>query len=276
MHNPAQSLLLEEIRPKTEGNAAFAGRLPTSINVPVTLPVGKTGKGILFPKIISAALFSLGVLAVGSVVWPIGEYQLKWYLKENSLQPGIVSPLPEIFSSQNAGAAVLGEQAEIFKAADSDYSQASNWFVGARQSQNKAKITDYALSIPRLKIDEAHVKIGGEELKKSLIQWGGSAVPGELGNTVIFGHSSLPQFFNPQNYLSIFALLPELKIGDEIFLNYDGITYRYKVIETKTVEPEDLSVLEQKYDNAYLTLITCVPPGTYWKRLVVKARLTKI
>jgi len=41
------------------------------------------------------------------------------------------------------------------------------------------------------------------------------------------------------------------------------------------VEPEDLSILEQRFDDSYLTLVTCVPPGTYLRRLVVRARLVK-
>jgi len=39
---------------------------------------------------------------------------------------------------------------------------------------------------------------------------------------------------------------------------------------------DKISVLEQKYDASYLTLVTCVPPGTYWKRLVVKAKLVQL
>jgi len=35
-------------------------------------------------------------------------------------------------------------------------------------------------------------------------------------------------------------------------------------------------VLEQKNDASYISLITCVPPGTYWKRLVVRAKLTEL
>jgi len=45
-----------------------------------------------------------------------------------------------------------------------------------------------------------------------------------------------------------------------------------KMIE---VSPRDLSILAQRYDDSYLTLITCVPPGTYFKRLIVRARLAK-
>jgi len=39
------------------------------------------------------------------------------------------------------------------------------------------------------------------------------------------------------------------------------------------VQPTDLSVLEQRFDGRYLTLITCTPPGTYLRRLVVVAQI---
>ncbi len=120
------------------------------------------------------------------------------------------------------------------------------------------------------------MEIGGENLGQSLIHYAGTALPGEYGNGVVFGHSTLPQFFNPKQYLSIFSLLPSLKEGAEIFVSFDGVTYKYVVESLKTFDPSDISVLEQRFDDRYLTLVTCVPPGTYWKRLAVKARLVKI
>ena len=111
------------------------------------------------------------------------------------------------------------------------------------------------------------------DLKKSLIQYPQTALPGQLGNAVIFGHSVLPQFFNPKSYWTIFSTLFKLKQGDEILLNYDNIQYRYLVEEMFEVQPSDLSVLEQRFDGRYLTLITCTPPGTYLRRLIVRARI---
>jgi len=100
-------------------------------------------------------------------------------------------------------------------------------------------------------------------------------LPGQYGNTVIFGHSVLPQFFNPKNYKTIFSTLPTLKKGDEILIDFDGVLYRYEVVSLQEVLPENVSVLEQHYNAEYLTLITCVPPGTYLKRLVATARLVR-
>ena len=111
------------------------------------------------------------------------------------------------------------------------------------------------------------------DLEKSLIQYPQTALPGQLGNTVVFGHSVLPQFFNSKNYLTIFSTLYKLEQGDEIILRYDKSTYKYVVEEMYEVQPTDLSVLEQRFDSKTLTLITCSPPGTYIRRLIIKSQL---
>lgn len=150
----------------------------------------------------------------------------------------------------------------------------SDWFVGVPNlPQVESKVKFYNLTIPRLKIEGSTVEIGGEELSNSLIHFSGTALPGQSGNAVIFGHSSLPQFFNPKNYLSIFTKLPSLQKGDPVIVDYDGIRYKFIVEQIFEVMPTDIQVLEQRYDDSYLTLVTCVPPGTYLRRLVVKARI---
>ena len=90
---------------------------------------------------------------------------------------------------------------------------------------------------------------------------------------MIFCHSALPQFFNPTNYKTICATLPTIDVGERIIIRYDGVTYQYQVTELIEVKPDDLSVLDQDYSQRSLSLVTCVPPGTYLRRLVVKADL---
>lgn len=157
-----------------------------------------------------------------------------------------------------------------------DYTQASNWFQGANKNDFiSSKIEYYTISIPKLKIDSATVAIGGEDLSSHLIQYPGTALPGKRGNSAIFGHSILPIFYNPKNYLSIFSLLPTLKKGDDIYVNYDGISYVYKVETMFEVLPTDIQVLDQDSSDSFLTLVTCVPPGDPGqpRRLVVRARV---
>jgi sortase A len=210
-------------------------------------------------------IFSLGMVAVGfvlvlSVTAPLFIYQ---FVVSPSFRP-MVKPMVD--------QSVLGDQVQ----AGTDYTKVSSWFPTApRPTSLPSKITHYNLSVPKVRINKAVVQIGGDDLNSSLIQYEGTAFPGQFGNTVIFGHSILPQFYNPKSYKTIFSLLPTLKIKDPIILDFDGITYKYEIEQMTEVKPTDISILEQRYDDSYLTLITCVPPGTYLRRLAVRARLTK-
>ncbi len=200
-----------------------------------------------------------GIIILAGVLAPILFYEAS-PIKGNL---DIVSPLPE--------KEVKGSVGEI------DYTKASNWFVGGARSEDfsNEKIDFYTLSIPRLKIENATVAIGGEDLSKSLIQYPGTATPGKRGNSVIFGHSILPIFYNPKDYLAIFSTLPTLKKGDEINVNYDGVAYKFRVEDMFEVAPTDIQVLEQNSADSFLTLVTCVPPGDPRKprRLIVRARV---
>ena len=205
----------------------------------------------------SFGLFFLGLIFLANAFWPIISYEVK---SRRFIKPQLISPV-----------SVLGESTTVV-----DYSRPSTWFPTAPSLPPKpSKITHYTLSIPKLKIEKAVVEIGGEDLMKSLILYPGTALPGQYGNTVVFGHSTLPQFFNPKNYKTIFSTLPTLEKGDEIFIGFDGVLYKYQVIGLQEVSPEDVTVLEQHYDSEYLSLITCVPPGTYLRRLVVTAKLIR-
>lgn len=154
-----------------------------------------------------------------------------------------------------------------------DYTKASNWFPKNPAKKTVTPVDTYTITIPKLRIKNAMVKIGTDELSKSLIHYGGTGLPGKPGNAVIFGHSVLPSFYDPKNYYTIFSLLPTLKKADDIFINFDGVDYRYEVISFRITKPDDVSGLEQQYDDSYITLVTCVPPGTYWERLWLTAKL---
>jgi len=159
-----------------------------------------------------------------------------------------------------------------------DYTKASNWFVGSERVKEISigeDINSYKITIPKLGISDAIVKIGGEDLSENLIHFGGTNEPGKIGNAVVFGHSILPQFFDPDDYLAIFSTLPTLEEGDEIFVDYDGISFKYEVIKMYEVLPTEVDVLDQPTDNSYISLITCVPPGHPLKprRLVVRAKI---
>ena len=108
-------------------------------------------------------------------------------------------------------------------------------------------------------------------LERGVVHYGNTAVPGEIGNNVIVGHSS-NSIWNDGKYKFAFVLLDRLDNGDTFMLNYEGQQYVYEVYEKRVIEPDDFSVLNQDVDEPIVTLITCTPPGTSWRRLIVVAR----
>lgn len=137
-------------------------------------------------------------------------------------------------------------------------------------------ITEYLISIPRLRIENAVVSTTDTDTAKHLVNYGKDNIPGKTGNALIFGHSTLPQLFNAKNYKTIFANIYKLKNGDKIYATIGSSIYQYSVFKSNIVMPSDTSHFEQDYNNSYITLITCTPPGTIWKRLIVKARFERI
>jgi len=105
-------------------------------------------------------------------------------------------------------------------------------------------------------------------LVKGVVHYGGTANPGEVGNSFITGHSS-NFWWMKGNFNYVFVNLDKLIAGDRVIIYYEGNKYVYKVSSQVVVIPTDVSVLAQT-DTPTLSLMTCTPPGTNWKRLVVK------
>lgn len=106
-------------------------------------------------------------------------------------------------------------------------------------------------------------------LINGVIQINGTSLPGQSGNIYITGHSS-NYVWAKGDYNSVFAILDKLVVGDQIYVNYNGTTYEYKIFDRKIVVPSDTSMLKSTSDSR-LTLVTCWPVGTSLKRLVLSA-----
>lgn len=141
---------------------------------------------------------------------------------------------------------------------------------------------DMYLSIKKLGFKDIPVQINVDStdekhympiLVKKLAHFKGTSLPGYGGNIFIYGHSAneFLSRLNPRQPIVAFTYLNNLDIGDEITLKYQDKVYRYKVIRSKMVVPEDLSSIYSKDNENTLTLMTCWPPGIGTDRLIVVA-----
>ncbi len=224
-----------------------------------------------FLKVLSALLFLAGTGISLYVFSPL----ILWQIYSAPKLQNIAAPIPRstVVNPSMVGSLIASAKNTL---SGTDYTNAQNWFPGFKASASEAKLSSYTISIPAIDIKNAIVSTTDYDLSKHLVNYQGTSTPPNLGNSVIFGHSTLPQLFNPADYKTIFANAQDLKVGDQIFVNTEGITYKYKVFNIYIIDAQDTSVFGQTYDNSYLTLVTCTPPGTIWKRLIIKARLEKI
>ncbi|MDO4759569.1 MAG: sortase, partial [Candidatus Saccharibacteria bacterium] len=99
---------------------------------------------------------------------------------------------------------------------------------------------------------------------------GANALPGQVGNLVITGHSAGDIYSNNQ-YKFIFSGLERLVENDLIYVNHNSIRYTYAITRKETVEPSNVAALVYPTTKPVLTLITCTPLGTSRYRLLVTA-----
>jgi sortase A len=217
----------------------------------------KTARGVV--AIVSGFM---GIAMIGYVLFPLISYEVT-----SPRFASYLTPIPPTQVSANDSKNNV------------DYTKASNWFDGGNTANfSSPAVYYYTISIPKLGIKKATVAIGGEDLSQSLIQYPGTAVPGKFGNAVIFGHSILPQFYDPKRYITIFSTLQNLAKGDEIDIQYDGISYTFRVEDEFEVLPTDIQILQQDLSDSFLTLVTCTPPGNPFrpKRLIIRARIVPL
>lgn len=135
---------------------------------------------------------------------------------------------------------------------------------------------DPRLIIPKLNVDvPVHFGIQPSEVMSAMNHGvahyrisGASAFPGEIGNTVITGHSA-GDVYSSNPYKFIFSGLERLEDGDLIYVNYNSVRYTYKVTKKEVVEPSNVASLKGVTDKPILTLVTCTPLGTSRYRLLV-------
>lgn len=118
-------------------------------------------------------------------------------------------------------------------------------------------------------LDTVQEEVFQQALDSATVHYANTVLPGEAGNTAVFGHSS-NNIFNKGSYKFIFVRLHKLEAGDTFYLSKDGKMYAYKVFKKQAVTPDETWVLNPvEGKKATATLITCDPPGSVSHRLVV-------
>ena len=144
------------------------------------------------------------------------------------------------------------------------------------EKTSSSKVKEFRLVIPKIDVDVpvfANIDPNDEQTYKEILTKGvahakDTHLPGQLGSSFIFGHSTdFPWNVGWMN--AVFYLLKELEKGDKVYVFYNDKRLEYLVTEKRIVEPEEVALLKSRLSEERLILQTCWPPGTRLKRLLV-------
>src|SRR3990167_3609244 len=138
----------------------------------------------------SFLMLFIGVITVAFAVWPLLTWQFVTLPKLTAKVEEFPVPAGKVISRGS----VAGTNIQVVQEQDG-----FSYFVTDFQPQGP-RPAEFLISVPKLEIEKAKVKVDAVKFDKTLALFPGSAIPGDVGNSFITGHSILPQFSDPQNY----------------------------------------------------------------------------
>lgn len=120
-------------------------------------------------------------------------------------------------------------------------------------------------------VDSFNEKTYNASLKNGLAHFLGTPLPGDGGNSFIYGHSAVESYFSrhKDDPETIFSRLENVEISDTFTIEKDGKIHSYVVQKKKIAEPDDFDVIAGNSRKETVTLMTCWPLGIGSKRLIV-------
>ena len=109
------------------------------------------------------------------------------------------------------------------------------------------------LEIPRIGLKRGFYNVGSKynDIQYNVTMKNGSTMPSAgYGNLVLIAHSG-------DSYISYFAYLYRLNVGDDCYITYNGVQYHYQIVNIYNVNKTGLMVMNWEPEVMTLTLITC-------------------
>ena len=123
------------------------------------------------------------------------------------------------------------------------------------QEEKKIDYTKYlgVLEIPKIGLKRGFYGFDSRynNIERNVTLVGGSTMPDVVnGNLILMAHSG-------SAYVSFFAYLYRLNVGDMAYVTYNGIKYKYKIVNIYNIPKTGQATITRNMDRSCMTLITC-------------------
>jgi len=109
------------------------------------------------------------------------------------------------------------------------------------------------LEIPKIGLKRGFYNIGSKynDIQYNVTMVGGSELPDVVnGNLILMAHSG-------DAYISYFAYLYRLNVGDYAYVTYNGYKYKYRITNIYEFPKVGVVRIQRNYDRTTLTMVTC-------------------
>lgn len=145
-------------------------------------------------------------------------------------------------------------------------------------STSQPTIGDNRVYMPQINVDVPIVELTSDETEAQALDKGAihrakdSGNPKDGGNYVIAAHRfTLGVTPNQTRLKSPFYHIDEMQVGDQIYVDYAGTRYAYKVFKKQTVAATDVAI-ENRTTDSQLTIYSCGLSGSRDGREVLFAK----
>ena len=123
------------------------------------------------------------------------------------------------------------------------------------QEEKKIDYTKYlgVLEIPKIGLKRGFYGFDSRynNIERNVTLVGGSTMPDVVnGNLILMAHSG-------SAYVSFFAYLYRLNVGDMAYVTYNGIKYKYQIVNIYNIPKTGQATITRNMDRSCMTLITC-------------------
>lgn len=138
-------------------------------------------------------------------------------------------------------------------------------------------IGENRLYLPQINVDVPIVEQKDGESQASALDRGAlhrtpdNGNPKDGGNFVLAAHRFTLGFTPSETRAkSPFYHIDEMQVGDQVYVDYNGLRYAYKISEKKTVAPSDVGI-EARTKDSRMTIYSCTLSGSNDGRVVLFA-----
>lgn len=197
-------------------------------------------------------------LLIGSLLIFVGLISLSWnYLLR--MRDDVYSDMKIAMMDDE----VIEEPQKITKEDVKDVPIANNVQNNSQPAATSTPI-DYSkylgvLEIPKIGLKRGFYNVGSRynDIQYNVSMVSGSTLPDVVnGNLILMAHSG-------DAYISYFAYLYKLNVGDYAYVTYNGRRYQYQIVNIYEVQKNGIVRIRRNYNKTSLTMITCTKDNDY-------------